>query len=118
MDSQQLTLITAPVIASYILGFIFSLFAPDGDPGKVPNMVKKLSAVIVGMGLALLSLMLQGLPTTLQNVTTYLLFGFVNIGCASIGVNQLPRAEKGISLPIPPAGVPVTTAAPTGPAKL
>ena len=91
-DEFWLTRDTMPILLMVLLGLVFMIMG-KGDPAVVPNVEKKVIAVVAGVALGILFMFYnQALDPTMQiniiSVVKYV-FGGLMMGANSIGLDQL-----------------------------
>jgi hypothetical protein len=93
-DEFVLTRDTMPILLMALLGLLFMLLG-KGDPSTVPNVEKKLVAVIAGIFLGILFMFYnKALDPTLEiSIVTLVkyLFGGLMMGANAIGLDQLMK---------------------------
>jgi hypothetical protein len=97
MDDIQFGKVAGSLILTVLLGWIFTLFAKDGDPATLDNRIKKSVSMFAGIGLGILGMYYTatgaGSNPTLVTWVDYIFTGIL-MGSSAIGFNQLMKGGK------------------------
>src|SRR3972149_3293401 len=89
---------TLPVIMMVLLGLLFMAMG-KGEPAAVPNVTKKIIAVVLGIAMGILFMFYNQVLDSkmvidLVTIVKYV-FGGLMMGANAIGLDQLPKGEIG-----------------------
>ena len=74
-----------PLVVSLLLRWLYSI------TGEMPNRVKQVIPVVLGVGLAYVYMAYDGIPWTVQTVVDNTLYGIINLGFAAIGFYEVTK---------------------------
>ena len=85
MQELSFGVYSLPLVVSLLLRWIY------GITGEMPNRVKQVIPVALGVGMAYVYMAYAGIPWTVQTVVDNTLYGIINLGFAAIGFYEVTR---------------------------
>lgn len=86
---------TLPLILMVFLAVVYKIFGEEADKvGVIPNRLKPLISIGLGVGLGIVAMFYAGVPTTFKMIVDYVLYGIMT-GCSAAGLWDGISAVRG-----------------------
>jgi len=87
MEEIRLGQYALPVLITVILGLVYKIAT------AIPDRLKPVISVLIGIGLGLYAIEYAGKPWTLIIVTDYVLYGFM-VGASAVGLYEISKTVR------------------------